>query len=170
MKKYLFGLAMLLIVCNVLADFYYVKVNALNVRMKSNTDSKVVKILKKGDRINVTEKENKWGKINNNEWVYMPLLSSQFVSKSTKTISKNRMSEISNYDIKSAIRNFSYPLTCSNWSISEPRDAVGEPNYAVQVFCDCEHPDVADYVLKAQFLVLISKKTLKPVKVIDVME
>jgi hypothetical protein len=85
-------------------------------------------------------------------------------------ITKNNIPEISNYDIKQAVRGFCTPLICSNWSIGNPRDAEGETNFAVQVFCDCEHPDVPDYVLKAQFYVLISKTTLKPVKVIDVNE
>ncbi len=88
----------------------------------------------------------------------------------SEKISKQSTADISNSDIKSAVRDFCYPLTCSNWSIGNPKDADGEPNYAVQVFCDCKSPNLSDYVLKAHFFVLISKSTLKPVKVIDVNE
>ena len=169
MKKYLFVFVMFTLAYNVFAEFYYVKANALNVRSKPTKDSKVVRVLKKGDKVNVLKKSNNWAKVDENEWTYLPLLSTQFVSKE-KPKSSNNISKISNYDIKEAVRNFSYPLTCSNWSIGKPKDAVGESNYAVQVYCDCEHPDVPDYVLKAHFYVLISKTTLKPVRVIDVNE
>lgn len=156
---------LLLIISYSYADVYYVKVNALNVHFMPSTESKIVKVLSKGDKVNVIEKSNNWGKIDEAMWIYLPLASSEFVSKEKSNISK-----ISNYAIKRAVRNFCSPLACSNWSIGNPKDAVGEPNYAVEVYCDCEHPEVPEYVLKAHFYVLISKSTLEPVRVIDVNE